>query len=129
LSFLNLLSASNDHCWPALSFTQRSATIGPRLTKSPGSAMHRSLSGCRSEIVAATGRIDAPNGIGLSPDGATLHFAETLAGRSYRRAITGPGGSSTTATTKRPRWSAACPVWSCSTRWPSPPTAASAPAP
>lgn len=44
-----------------------------------------------SEIVAATGRIDAPNGIGLSPDDATLYFAETLAGRLYRRAITGPG--------------------------------------
>ena len=44
-----------------------------------------------SEIVAAMGRVDAPNGIGLSPDGSTLYFAETLAGRLYRRTITGPG--------------------------------------
>ena len=44
-----------------------------------------------SEIVTAMGRVDAPNGIGLSPDGSTLYFAETLAGRLYRRRITGPG--------------------------------------
>jgi gluconolactonase len=44
-----------------------------------------------SEIVAAMGRVDAPNGIGLSPDGSTLYFAETLSGRLYRRAIAGPG--------------------------------------
>lgn len=44
-----------------------------------------------SEIVEATGKIDAPNGIGLSPDGGTLYFAETMSGRLYRRAIVGPG--------------------------------------
>jgi gluconolactonase len=43
------------------------------------------------EIVEVMGRVDAPNGIGLSPDGATLYFAETLSGRLYRRAIVGPG--------------------------------------
>lgn len=32
-----------------------------------------------------------PNGIGLSPDGSTLYFAETVTGRLYRRAVTGPG--------------------------------------
>jgi gluconolactonase len=44
-----------------------------------------------SEIVEATGKLDAPNGIGLSPDGSTLYFAETLSGRLYRRAIVAPG--------------------------------------
>lgn len=32
-----------------------------------------------------------PNGIGLSPDGATLYWAETWTGRVMRRRITGPG--------------------------------------
>ncbi|HEY8547449.1 MAG TPA: SMP-30/gluconolactonase/LRE family protein [Acidimicrobiales bacterium] len=32
-----------------------------------------------------------PNGIGLSPDGGTLYWAETGTGRAYRRAVTGPG--------------------------------------
>jgi gluconolactonase len=44
-----------------------------------------------SDIRTAMGRVDAPNGIGLSPDGGTLYFAETLSGRLYRRAITGDG--------------------------------------
>lgn len=43
------------------------------------------------QIVEAMGRVDAPNGIGLSPSGDTLYFAETLSGRLYRRAIVGPG--------------------------------------
>jgi gluconolactonase len=34
---------------------------------------------------------DAPNGIGLSPDGATLYWAETYTGRVFQRAVTGPG--------------------------------------
>lgn len=34
--------------------------------------------------------VDAPNGIGLSPDGSTLYYAETLTGRLYARAIVGP---------------------------------------
>jgi len=34
---------------------------------------------------------DAPNGIGLSPDGSTLYYAETHTGRVYRRRVTGVG--------------------------------------
>ena len=34
---------------------------------------------------------DSPNGIGLSPDGSTLYYAETHTGRVFRREITGPG--------------------------------------
>jgi gluconolactonase len=34
---------------------------------------------------------ESPNGIGLSPDGSTLYYAETVTGRLRRRAITGPG--------------------------------------
>lgn len=36
-------------------------------------------------------RLDAPNGIGLSPDGRTLYFAESVTGRLYRRAVSGEG--------------------------------------
>lgn len=35
--------------------------------------------------------VDAPNGIGLSPSGDTLYWAETHTGRVYQRTITGPG--------------------------------------
>ena len=35
--------------------------------------------------------VDGPNGIGLSPDGATLYWAETHTGRVYRRGLAGPG--------------------------------------
>jgi gluconolactonase len=34
---------------------------------------------------------EAPNGIGLSPDGSTLYWAETFTGRVFRTTITGPG--------------------------------------
>ncbi len=35
--------------------------------------------------------VEAPNGIGLSPDGTTLYWAETHAGRVFRRTIVAPG--------------------------------------
>jgi gluconolactonase len=35
--------------------------------------------------------IDAPNGIGLSPDGFTLYWAETFTGRVFQRSIASPG--------------------------------------
>ena len=35
--------------------------------------------------------LDAPNGIGLSPDGATLYAAETHTGRVYSWPVSGPG--------------------------------------
>ena len=41
-----------------------------------------------SEVVFPT---EAPNGIGLSPDGSTLYWAETHTGRVFHRSITGPG--------------------------------------
>jgi gluconolactonase len=34
---------------------------------------------------------ESPNGVGLSPDGGTLYYAETGTGRLRRRRITGPG--------------------------------------
>ena len=40
------------------------------------------------EVVFPT---DAPNGIGLSPDGSTLYWAETHTGRVFKAAVTGPG--------------------------------------
>ena len=35
--------------------------------------------------------VDAPNGVGLSPDGSTLYAAETHTGRVWRWALSGPG--------------------------------------
>ena len=35
--------------------------------------------------------IEAPNGIGLSPDGSTLYWAETFTGRVFKRSISSPG--------------------------------------
>ncbi len=35
--------------------------------------------------------VEAPNGIGLSPDGATVYWAETYNGRVLKRTVTGPG--------------------------------------
>jgi gluconolactonase len=40
------------------------------------------------EVVFPT---DAPNGIGLSPDGTHLYWAETHTGRVFQRTVTGPG--------------------------------------
>lgn len=44
-----------------------------------------------SSVVEAVFPVEAPNGIGLSPDGATLYWAETHNGRVFRRAVTAPG--------------------------------------
>lgn len=35
--------------------------------------------------------VEAPNGIGLSPDGSTLYWAETFTGRVFQRPIASPG--------------------------------------
>ncbi len=35
--------------------------------------------------------VESPNGIGLSPDGNTVYWAETHSGRVFRRALSGPG--------------------------------------
>jgi gluconolactonase len=35
--------------------------------------------------------VDSPNGIGLSPDGTTLYYAETHTSKIFRRHISGPG--------------------------------------
>jgi gluconolactonase len=35
--------------------------------------------------------VEAPNGIGLSPDGSTLYWAETHTGRVFRRTVAAPG--------------------------------------
>jgi len=54
-----------------------------------GAVYHASPSGDR--LVQVIGRLDAPNGVGLSPDGATLYYAESITGRVYRRSVIGPG--------------------------------------
>jgi gluconolactonase len=35
--------------------------------------------------------VEAPNGIGLSPDGSVLYWAETFTGRVFRRSVASPG--------------------------------------
>jgi len=35
--------------------------------------------------------LDGPNGIGLSPDGTRLYYAETHSGRVFQRSVSGPG--------------------------------------
>jgi gluconolactonase len=44
-----------------------------------------------SSITEVVHPVDAPNGIGLSPDGGTLYWAETHTGRVFRRTVTAPG--------------------------------------
>lgn len=44
-----------------------------------------------SEIREVIFPVEAPNGIGLSPEGDTLYWAETISGRVFRRAVTGVG--------------------------------------
>lgn len=39
----------------------------------------------------------SPNGIGLSPDGTVLYYAETMTGRVFRRDVVGPGQVARTA--------------------------------
>ena len=65
--------------------------------------------------------LDAPNGIGLSPDGTVLYAAETHTGRVYSWPVTAPGqvgvdhADRATVATCWP----ACPGCRCSTAWPS----------
>jgi len=44
-----------------------------------------------SAITEAAFPVEAPNGIGLSPDGATLYWAETHAGRLFQRTVVASG--------------------------------------
>jgi gluconolactonase len=44
-----------------------------------------------SSITEVVHPVEAPNGIGLSPDGTKVYWAETHAGRVFQRTITAPG--------------------------------------
>ena len=44
-----------------------------------------------SEIREVVFPTEAPNGVGLSPDGSMLYWAETISGRVFQRAVTGVG--------------------------------------
>jgi gluconolactonase len=54
-----------------------------------GGIYYASIDG--ATIVEAAHPVDAPNGIGLSPDGRALYYAETITARLYRRAIESAG--------------------------------------
>ena len=64
--------------------------------------------------------LDAPNGIGLSPDGTALYAAETHTGAVYSWPVTGPGtvASTTPRGPRRATSSPGCPGCRCSTAWP-----------
>ena len=64
-----------------------------------------------------------PNGIGLSPDGSTLYWAQTWHGRIMRRDVSGPASSSSRRSPIRRSASTGSTGCSCSTRSPSTPTA------
>ena len=57
-------------------------------TTCPGSSMRPQTVCSISEVVFPA---HEPNGIGLSPDGATLYWAQTWHGRIMRREVSGPG--------------------------------------
>lgn len=44
-----------------------------------------------SSITEIAFPVEAPNGIGLSPDGSTLYWAETHSGRVFQRTVVAPG--------------------------------------
>jgi gluconolactonase len=44
-----------------------------------------------SSITRVIHPVDSPNGIGLSPDGTKLYYAETHTGRLFQRTVSGPG--------------------------------------
>jgi len=50
-----------------------------------------------SSITEVVFPVEAPNGIGLSPDGSTLYWAETHNGRVFRRTVSAPGELAPTA--------------------------------
>jgi gluconolactonase len=54
-----------------------------------GSLYYATIDG--GQLVEAAHPVESPNGIGLSPDGRTLYYAETSTGRLRRRSVTGPG--------------------------------------
>lgn len=58
-------------------------------TQDRGAVYHRAADG--SGLRRAAQGLLGPNGIGLSPDGATLYVAETYTGRLHAWAVAGPG--------------------------------------
>jgi gluconolactonase len=54
-----------------------------------GSVYYATIDGSRLEEVVFPA--ESPNGIGISPDGETLYYAETVTARLRARVITGPG--------------------------------------
>ena len=70
-----------------------------------------------SEIREVVYPSDDPNGIGLSPDGTTLYWAETWRGRILRRTSQRRGGRRARRPSTRPSACTASPGSSCSTRW------------
>lgn len=79
-----------------------------------------------SEIREVVFPAHEPNGIGLSPDGTKLYWAETWTGRIMQRDITGPVRSPRPAWWTRRSASTACRASSCSTPSPSTERATSA---
>ena len=86
----NLLRAPNDLVFDAHGgfwFTDHGIRHG-RSKDRTGIYYARADGSAISELVFP---VDSPNGIGLSPDGGTVYWAETHDGRVYQRTISAPG--------------------------------------
>ncbi len=70
-------------------FTDHGIRDGVARTSDMSSILYARVDG--SEIREVVFPVDAPNGIGLSPDGSTLYWAETHTGRIFRRTVSGVG--------------------------------------
>ena len=61
--------------------------------------------------------MSSPNGIGLSPDGSTLYWAETMHGRVTHRRVVAPGELAAAVDAAGRLPAPACPGCGSSTRW------------
>lgn len=70
-------------------FTDHGIRDGERRTADLSSIHYAMCDG--SSISEVVHPVDAPNGIGLSPDGSRVYWAETHTGRVFQRTVTAPG--------------------------------------
>lgn len=70
-------------------FTDHGIRDGAARTSDLTSIYYATIDG--THIVEAVHPVESPNGIGLSPDGTKLYWAETHTGRVFQRTIASPG--------------------------------------
>jgi sugar lactone lactonase YvrE len=57
----------------------------------PNPGVRSIVTATQAEIYEVAYPVHSPNGIGLSPDGSILYYAETHTGRVFRRRVAAPG--------------------------------------